>query len=121
MNDVVQVTVDNQVPLQVTEAADSHIVHCLQKNPQYSGIRLQVKKTGCSGFSYVVDYVESPDPRDLSFPQPAGYTIYIVKSSYPFLKGIGIDYVKQGLNSKFSFINPNQTGACGCGESFTVE
>ncbi len=121
MNDVVQVLVSTIEPVQVTEAADKHILNCLGKNPQYSGIRLQVKKTGCSGFSYVVDYVESPNADDLVFQQTAGYTIYIAKNSYPFLKGIGIDYVKQGLNSKFIFKNPNQTGECGCGESFTID
>lgn len=121
MNDVTQVKANSEKQVQVTEAANKHILQCLTKNAHYKGIRLQVKKTGCSGLSYVVDYVETPEPDDLAFPQATGYTIFIAKKSYPFLKGISIDYIKEGLNSKFSYHNPNQTGSCGCGESFTID
>lgn len=103
-----------------TDPALKHVVSYLQKNPGHAGIRLSVKKTGCSGLSYVVDYVLAPLEGDLILPLTEEYIVCVDKSSYPFLKKMNIDYVKQGLNYKFVFNNPNQTGQCGCGESFTV-
>jgi iron-sulfur cluster assembly protein len=103
-----------------TEAATNHLLSYLQKNVEHRGVRLSVKKTGCSGLSYVVDYVQTPTEGDLVMPLNEKYLICIDKTSYPFLKNMNVDYVKQGLNYKFIFNNPNQTGQCGCGESFTV-
>lgn len=104
----------------LSEAAVKHLISYLNKNPEQNGVRLSVKKTGCSGLSYVVDYVKSPLEGDIVLPLSGDYLICIDKSSFPFLKNMNIDYVKQGLNYKFVFNNPNQTGQCGCGESFTV-
>jgi iron-sulfur cluster assembly protein len=103
-----------------TESAIKHLVSYLQKNTEYAGVRLSVKKTGCSGLSYVVDYIISPLEGDLVKPLNEHYVVCIDKASYPFLKDMNVDYVKQGLNYRFIFNNPNQTGQCGCGESFTV-
>lgn len=104
-----------------SEPAIKHLVAYLGKNPEQQGIRLSVKKTGCSGYSYVVDYVKAPLEGDIVLPLTGDYLVCIDKLSYPYLKDMNVDYVKQGLNSKFIFNNPNQTGQCGCGESFTVE
>ena len=101
-------------------AARQHILTYLRKQPTARGIRLSVKKTGCSGLSYVVDYVEAAHADDLHIALNDLYTVYIDRLSYPYLKGVQVDYVQQGLNYKFVFSNPNQTGQCGCGESFTV-
>ena len=120
MTDVVQHTHSTTPSITFSEAAIAHVVSYLQKQGQSKGIRLSVKKTGCSGLSYVVDYVEAPLAEDIVLPLTAGFLVYIDKSSYPYLKGMDVDYVRQGLNSKFIFNNPNQTGQCGCGESFTV-
>ena len=109
-----------QPELTSSEAAIKHLVSYLAKNTAHKGVRLSVKKTGCSGLSYVVDYIENPNEGDLSMSLAVDYIVCIDKSSYPFLKNMHIDYVKQGLNYKFVFNNPNQTGQCGCGESFTV-
>ncbi len=106
--------------IRFTPAAQKHILNYLSKNAQSQGIRFSVKKTGCSGLSYVVDYVQSASEDDMVLPFEQGYLLCIDKKSFPFLKGMEIDYVKQGLNYKFLFKNPNQTGQCGCGESFTV-
>jgi len=106
--------------IQLSDAAMRHIMSYLEKH-QSKGIRLSVKKTGCSGLSYVVDYVDAPSDKDIVLSLVHDYLICIDKSSYPYLKGMQIDYVKQGLNNKFIFNNPNQTGQCGCGESFTVD
>lgn len=103
-----------------SESAIKHIVSYLSKSNEYKGIRLSVKKTGCSGLSYVVDYVSLPNEGDISSVLSDDYKVYVDKSSFPFLRNMQVDYVKQGLNYKFVFTNPNQTGQCGCGESFTV-
>ena len=103
-----------------TAAATSHVLAYLAKKLESKGIRFSVKKTGCSGLSYVIDYVDAPSPEDIVLPLNGDYLICLDKKSYPFLQGIEVDYVKQGLNYQFVFNNPNQTGQCGCGESFTV-
>lgn len=103
-----------------TDSAVKHLLSYLAKNSEHKGIRLSVKKTGCSGLSYVVDYILNPIEGDMVMPLTGDYLVCVDKSSYPFLKDMQVDYVKQGLNSKFVFNNPNQTGQCGCGESFTV-
>ncbi|MFA6302215.1 MAG: iron-sulfur cluster assembly accessory protein [Legionella sp.] len=107
--------------INVSDAALKHISSYLAKNPGQAGVRFSVKKTGCSGLSYVVDFVEAAKPEDLILNLADGYVLCVDKASYPFLKQMDVDYIKQGLNYKFVFNNPNQTGQCGCGESFTVE
>lgn len=101
-------------------SAIQHLLSYLAKNEEHKGVRLSVKKTGCSGLSYVVDYVDAPKEGDMIMPLTGDYLLCVDKSSYPYLKDMQVDYVKQGLNAKFIFNNPNQTGQCGCGESFTV-
>lgn len=103
-----------------TEPAIKHIESYLATQSSSKGIRLSVKKTGCSGLSYVVDYVDEPVVDDIVLPLTKDYLVCIDKKSFPYLKGMSVDYVKQGFNAKFVFNNPNQTGQCGCGESFTV-
>ena len=112
----------NNTKLAVTfsDAAKTHVLSYLRKQASCKGIRLSVKKTGCSGLSYVVDYVDEPMADDIVMPLIDNYLVCIDKKSYPYLKGMDVDYVKQGFNAKFVFNNPNQTGQCGCGESFTV-
>lgn len=107
--------------INLTDAATRHILSYLEQNPGHAGVRLSVKKTGCSGWSYVVDYVLTAAAEDLKMPLSDGYWLCVDKQSYPKLKNMRIDYVRQGLNYKLVFDNPNQKGACGCGESFTVE
>lgn len=121
MNEVVQNEVKKAEAPVLTEAAILHIEKHLAKNPESRGLRLSVKKTGCSGLAYVIDYISAPEADDLLFPQANGLLICIAKSSFPYLQGLHVDYQKQGLNSKLVFKNPNQTGECGCGESFTIK
>lgn len=104
----------------LTATAKQHIQQQLEKRDACLGVRFSVGKTGCSGLSYLLDYAEHKNADDKHF-EVDGLTIYIQKKSYPYLKGLNVDYVKQGLNQKFIFTNPNQTGECGCGESFTVD
>ncbi|TAL62755.1 MAG: iron-sulfur cluster assembly accessory protein [Legionella sp.] len=120
MSVVMQYTSKQNPEIEFTESAIKHLVSYLEKNSGNTGVRLSVKKTGCSGMAYVVDYVEAPQEGDLVMPLTDNYSVCIDIASYPFLKNMQVDYVKQGLNHKFVFNNPNQTGQCGCGESFTV-
>ncbi len=120
MSEVVVEQHKGKIGVNLTDAARQHIVNYLAKQVDAKGVRLSVKKTGCSGLSYVVDYVAQAEPTDFIQQLPNDYILCVDHSSMPFLNGLEVDYVKQGLNAKFSFKNPNQTGACGCGESFTV-
>ena len=106
--------------LSLSVAARAHVLTYLRQQTHARGIRLAVKKTGCSGLAYVVDYVSEVKTDDLLLPLDNHYSMCIDRLSYPYLKGVHVDYVQQGLNFKFVFTNPNQTGQCGCGESFTV-
>ncbi len=120
MSEVMQHVNSVNPKINFSDSAVKHLVSYLSKNPEHLGVRLSVKKTGCSGLSYVVDYVHAPLEGDITMPLTSDYMVCIDKASYPFLKDMQVDYVKQGLNFKFIFNNPNQTGQCGCGESFTI-
>jgi iron-sulfur cluster assembly accessory protein len=103
----------------LSDVAIAHVQAYLLKEGA-KGLRLSVKKTGCSGLSYVMAYVDAPSENDVLIPINADFLLCVDKGSYPFLKGMRVDYVKQGLNQRFAFDNPNEKGQCGCGESFTV-
>jgi iron-sulfur cluster assembly protein len=83
------------------------------------GLRLGITKTGCSGYSYVVNYAEQVGQDDVVF-EDRGITIVVDPAALPLIDGTQVDFVKNGLNEAFSFKNPNVTGECGCGESFNV-
>jgi iron-sulfur cluster assembly protein len=83
------------------------------------GLRLGIKKTGCSGYAYVVNYAEAIETGDVVF-EDRGVKIVVDSDSLPFVDGTEIDFVRQGLNEAFRFRNPKAKGECGCGESFNV-
>jgi iron-sulfur cluster assembly protein len=120
MTEVKKHSVETGLNIHLTEAAKHQVLSYLGKQGQPLGLKLAVKKTGCSGLSYVLDYVTAPEEDDIAEQIDGKFWIYVDKKSYPYLKGLQMDYVKQGLNFKMVFQNPNQTGQCGCGESFTV-
>lgn len=78
-----------------------------------------MKKTGCSGFAYVVNYADEVGADDIVF-EDQGVKVVVDRESLDFIDGTEVDFVKQGLNEAFRFRNPNVKGECGCGESFTV-
>ena len=78
-----------------------------------------VKESGCSGYSYVMDYAEEQRDDDLVIEQH-GVKLFVEKASLPLLQGLRLDYRREGLNELFKFDNPNAEELCGCGESFTT-
>lgn len=107
--------------LYLTSSAIKHIKKILAKQVRGKCFRLSIKRSGCSGFAYVVDYVDSLHSEDLKFTIDNDLAVFVDRLSFPILKGVCIDYVQNGLNGTLKFINPNQTAACGCGESFSIE
>ncbi len=103
----------------VTESAAQQIQRQLTKRGSGLGLRLGVKKSGWSGYAYVLDYVDVPETEDQIFDL-SGVKIVVKNKDLPILDGIEIDYRKDGLNAAFKFNNPNSKGMCGCGESFAV-
>jgi len=83
------------------------------------GLRLGVKKTGCSGWAYTVQLTDQVHPEDVIF-EDHGIKIIVAPENLGFLDGSEIDYSAQGLSQSFVFNNPNATEQCGCGESFTI-
>ena len=93
----------------------------LAKQPHVAGLRLAVKKSGCSGYMYNISVAEQLGPEDKVYHIAPGVTVVIDTGSLPFVMGMELDFVKQGLNENFRFNNPNAQSLCGCGESFTVK
>lgn len=113
-------TFDPDKQITLTSAAIDHLVHKLQEAPDAQGIRLSIRPSGCSGYMYELDYVSAPEQDDITLEINQELTLYIEQESLPLIKGTLVDFVKQGLNASIQFRNPNATGECGCGESFTV-
>ena len=105
--------------IQLTPAARERMQNFLATKPEAAGVRFGVRKTGCSGYAYVVEIADKVGEGDRLIEQD-GITLVIERKSLPFVDGTEIDFVRQGLNASFVFRNPNVTGECGCGESFTV-
>jgi iron-sulfur cluster assembly protein len=103
----------------LTASAAERVKNHLHQQGKGSGLRLGIKKTGCSGFAYVVDYADGTSAEDVVF-EDQGVKVVVNRESLPYLDGTQVDYVRQGLNESFKFHNPNVKDECGCGESFTV-
>lgn len=86
---------------------------------QGRAVRFSVKKSGCTGFMYVIDLVEEGGVDDLRYSLD-DVELLVARDSLPILSGTQIDLVKEGVNRQIKFINPNVKDQCGCGESFSV-
>ena len=105
--------------ISLTAAAADRIQKFIDSRGHGKGLKLGVRKTGCSGFAYVVNYADEVAPQDLMF-EDRGVKVYVDPESLALIDGTTVDFVKQGLNEAFRFQNPNIKGECGCGESFAV-
>jgi iron-sulfur cluster assembly protein len=105
--------------ISLTESAANRVRSFLATRGHGVGLRVGIKKTGCSGFAYVVNYAEDIEPDDVVF-EDHGVKVVVDRESLGFIDGTEVDFVKQGLNEAYRFRNPNVKGECGCGESFTV-
>ncbi len=103
----------------LTDSAATRVRTFLASRGSGLGLRLGVRKTGCSGFAYVVNYADSTTADDVVFEE-RGVRVFVDRASLPLVDGTIVDFVKQGLNEAFRFRNPNIKGECGCGESFSV-
>jgi iron-sulfur cluster assembly protein len=105
--------------ISLTDAAADRVRSYLKKRNAGLGLRLGVTKTGCSGYSYVINYAEEVGAEDVIF-EDKGIKVVIDPEALALIDGTEVDFVKNGLNEAFSFRNPNIKGECGCGESFNV-
>lgn len=103
----------------LTESAAERVRTHLARRGAGFGLRLGIKKTGCSGFAYVVNYADEVAPSDAVF-EVRGVKVVVDPESLRLIDGTEVDFVKQGLNEAFKFKNPKAKGECGCGESFNV-
>ena len=100
----------------VTDAAVERVGEILADKPDAKGIRIGVKNGGCAGMEYTVDLVTEPKEGEDKVETDAG-TVWVAPQAVLFLLGTQLDYEVTKLRTGFVFNNPNQTSACGCGES----
>lgn len=103
----------------LTPSAIEYIRNFISRRGAGQGLRVGVKKSGCSGFSYVLDFADSINADDVVYEQD-GVKVIVAADNLAYLDGMELDYVREGLNSFFKFNNPNVKDSCGCGESFSV-
>ena len=105
----------------VTDTACKRIKQNLEKRGRGVGIRIGVRTTGCSGLAYTLEYVDKYEAEVgvTNFAQ-RDFVVLVDAKSLAYLSGLTMDWVRNGLNEGFEFINPNSKGECGCGESFRV-
>jgi len=107
--------------LTLTDAAAARVQRLMEKSPEDGvlGLRVGVKTRGCSGLSYFVEYAKERKKFE-DVIEDKGVKIFVDPTAVMFLLGSEMDYREDKLQSGFVFNNPNETGRCGCGESFTV-
>jgi iron-sulfur cluster assembly protein len=105
--------------ISLTHSAAERVRSYLEKRGGGIGLRVGVRKTGCSGFAYVIDYADEIDEGDAVFEEN-GVKVVVDAKSLSLIDGTEVDFVKDGLNEAFKFRNPNVKGECGCGESFSI-
>ncbi|MBX3701798.1 MAG: iron-sulfur cluster assembly accessory protein [Dokdonella sp.] len=106
--------------IEISAAARARMQEFLARQPTAVGIRFGIKRSGCSGFGYSIDMASAIGDGDAVFEQD-GVRILVDRKALPLVDGTHIDFQRDGLNAAFVFSNPNATGGCGCGSSFTVD
>lgn len=113
-------------PVSLTISAAGHIASELSKSQARGehvvGLKLGVKKSGCSGYAYTIDWLKSDaEVNQYHVFKSHDVDIYVDKASYDIISGTEVDYVQQGISRVMVFRNPHAVAECGCGESFTVD
>ncbi len=103
----------------LTPAAAERVRKFLDKRGKGEGLRLGVRTSGCSGFAYVLEYVDAIESEDKVY-ESHGVKVIVDPKSLSYIDGTELDYTREGLNEGFKFNNPNVKDSCGCGESFNV-
>ncbi len=103
----------------LTTAAADRVRSYLSRRGTGLGLRLGVKRTGCSGLAYVVNYADEISDTDEVF-ETSGVKVVVDRESLQHIDGTEVDFVQEGLNEAFKFRNPKAVGECGCGESFSI-
>ena len=107
--------------IRFTDKAKQRIQDNLTKRGKGKGVKVGVRTTGCSGLAYTLEYVDNLDEKELYWlGGDQDVMIVATRKDFVYLEGMTIDYVRQGLNEGFEFINPNERDRCGCGESFRI-
>lgn len=103
----------------LTAAAADRVKSYIERRGKGVGLRVGVKKTGCSGLAYVVDYADDVESGDTIF-EDKGVKVFVNPKSLEYVDGTEVDFAREGLNEGFKFTNPNEKDRCGCGESFNI-
>jgi len=103
----------------LTEKAAKHVLNFIAKRGKGVGLRIGVRTSGCSGMAYKLEFVDALGGDDLEF-DTHGVKVLVDPQSLPYIDGMELDFVREGLNEGFKFNNPNVKNQCGCGESFQV-
>ena len=103
----------------LTKSAADRVLTFIAERGRGVGLRLAIRKTGCSGYAYVVNYADEIEPGDRVF-QTEGVQVVVDADSLSLVDGTEVDFVRHGFSEAFRFRNPNVRGECGCGESFSV-
>ena len=120
MNKEVKVRAPRPAAITLTSAAQDRIAELMGRAPECAiGVKLSTPRRGCSGLAYSVDYVTEADSMDEKIETPAG-PFFVDGGSVLYLIGSVMDWREDDFAAGFVFDNPNATGSCGCGESFTV-
>lgn len=110
---------NHDMAISLTESAADRVRGYVDQKPEAIGLRLGVRKTGCSGYAYDIGFANETGDRDTVFEEQ-GVQIVVDEKSLPMLDGAEVDFVRNGLDQSFKFNNPNVADECGCGESFSV-
>ena len=107
-------------PVRLSDAAAERIREIIaQSNGAHAGVRVGVQNGGCAGMSYTMDYADTAQPFE-EVVEDKGVKVFIDPKAIMFLIGTEMDFVREKLGARFVFNNPNQTAACGCGESVSI-
>jgi iron-sulfur cluster assembly protein len=104
----------------LTQTAAEHIRKSIAQRGKGMGLRVGIKKVGCSGLAYTFDFADEVGANDLTF-ESHETRLVVDKEHLRYLDGATLDFQKSGLGAAFKFQNPNAKSECGCGESFGVE